>query len=151
MDLGITELANYLQVSRPTIYKFIDYYEVGRFDEINNKILKLFNYIVENELAGKKNVINYILNNLVEVKDVGGNDEGDLIKAIKKYIISNPESKKSKFFKICTQKDVFDELIFYLVDINEIVKKRKISNEELLLIEPYKEFIEKIKNIKKGE
>lgn len=151
MDLRITELADYLQISRPTMYKFIDYYEESRFDEINKKTLKLFNYIMENELAGKKSVINYILNNLVEVKDVGGDEENGLIKTIKKYIISNPESKKSQFLKICTQKDIFDELIFYLVDISEIIKKRKLTDEESLLIEPYKEIVEKIKHIRKGE
>ena len=62
MDLRITELADYLQVSRPTMYKFIDYYDNGEFDLINRNVLKLFNYISENGLLGKRNVVNYILN-----------------------------------------------------------------------------------------
>ena len=151
MDLRITELADYLQISRPTMYKFIDYYEENRFDEINNKTLKLFNYIMENELAGKKNVINYILNNLVEIKNIGGDEENELIKSIKHFIISNPQSKKSQFFKMCVQKDIFDELIFYLVDISTIIKKRKPTKEELQVITPYREIVEKIKHIRKGE
>ena len=40
MDIRITELAEYLQVSRPTMYKFIDYYEEHSFDLINKKVLK---------------------------------------------------------------------------------------------------------------
>ena len=67
LDLKITELADYLQISRPTMYKFIEYYENSEFDLINKKVLKLFNYIAEHELIGKKNVINYILNNLVNL------------------------------------------------------------------------------------
>ena len=61
MELKITELADYLQVSRPTMYKFIDYYDNAEFDLINKKVLKLFNYINEHELVGKKSVVNYIL------------------------------------------------------------------------------------------
>ena len=60
MDLRITELADYLQLSRPTMYKFIECYDNGEFEQINKKVLKLFNYINENELAGKRNVVIYI-------------------------------------------------------------------------------------------
>ena len=152
MDLKITELADYLKVSRPTMYKFISYYDEKSFDLINNKILKLFNYINENELAGKKNVINYIFNNLIEIKDLGSNFEISQIKTIKNFIISNPESKKSKFFEICSKKDIFDDIIYYLVDISPFIFKKNLTDQQQSLLEPYKLLISKIKNTKeKGE
>lgn len=144
MELKITELADYLQISRPTMYKFIDYYDNTEFDLINKKVLKLFNYINEHELVGKKNVINYILTNLVNVKDVGDDVELDIIKKIKKYIISNPESKKSQFLVTCATKDTFDDLIYYLVSIEGLINKRKMSEEEQELLKPYLELKEKI-------
>ena len=149
MELKITELADYLQVSRPTMYKFIDYYDNAEFDLINKKVLKLFNYINEHELVGKKSVVNYILTNLVDVKDIGDDDELDIIKKIKKYIISNPESKKSQFLVSCTTKDTFDDVIYYLVSIQGLIGKRKLSEENQKLLEPYLELKEKIQN--KGE
>lgn len=148
MELKITELADYLQVSRPTMYKFIDYYDNAEFDLINKKVLKLFNYINEHELVGKKSVVNYILTNLVDVKDVG-DDELDIIKKIKKYIISNPESKKSQFLVTCATKDTFDDVIYYLVSIQGLIGKRKLGEEDKKILEPYLELKEKIKN--KGE
>ncbi|MBQ3214019.1 MAG: hypothetical protein IJB10_03355 [Clostridia bacterium] len=152
IDLRITELADYLQISRPTMYKFIDYYDENNFDLINKKVLKLFNYIKENELAGKKNVINYILSNLVDLKELGNKEEINQIKNIKQYIISNPESKKSKFFEICSKKDIYDEIIYYLVDIKNLINKRKLTEEEQSFLEPYTEFISKIKSTKeKGD
>lgn len=144
IELKITELADYLQISRPTMYKFIEYYDSQEFDLINKKVLKLFNYINENELIGKKNVVNYILTKLVDIKEVGTDDDIDIIKTIKKYIISNPESKKSQFIVTCATKDDFDDIISYLVKITPLLKKRKLNIEEQSMLEPYKKFKEKI-------
>jgi hypothetical protein len=152
MDVRITELADYLQTSRPTMYKFIEFYDNNNFELINKKVLKLFNYINENELVGKKNVVNYILNNLVDLKELGDKEEIHQIKIIKNFIISNPESKKSKFFELCCKKDFFDDLIYYLVDISNLINKRKLSDKEKNKLEPYNSLIIKIKQLKdKGE
>ncbi len=149
MDLKITELADYLQISRPTMYKFIECYDNQEFDSINPKVLKLFNFITENELVGKKSVIKFILENLVDVKEMEEGDELDTIKKIRKFIVSNPESKKSIFFEICVNTDIFDDIIFYLVDIKDIAKKRNITDEEKEFLLPYLELKEKIKNKEK--
>ena len=146
MDLKITELADYLQISRPTMYKFIEYYDSQEFDLINKNVLKLFNYINEHELIGKKNVINYILTKLTDVKEMGDSDDIDVIKIIKKYIISNPESKKSQFLITCATRDDFDDVISYLVKIAPLLKKRKLTNEEQLLLEPFINFKKEILN-----
>ena len=100
MDLKVTELSDYLQISRPTMYKFIEYYDEQNFDLINRKVLKLFNYISENEFIGKKTVISYILNNLVELKPIGEKNDVSVINKLRKNIVENPESKKSKFLEI---------------------------------------------------
>lgn len=144
LEIKITELADYLQITRPTMYKFIDYYENSEFDLINKKVLKLFNYIAEHELIGKKNVINYILTNLVNLKENGDSDEIEIIKKIKKYIISNPESKKSQFIVNLVSKESYDDIISYLVNIEPLLKKRKLTDDEISLLNPYIEFKNKI-------
>lgn len=142
MDLRITELADYLQLSRPTMYKFIECYDNGEFEQINKKVLKLFNYINENEIAGKRNVVNYILNNLVEVKQLGGKQESDTLNLIKKNILTNPESKKSLFVKLIAQKDTFDKIIYYLMDIYEISKNKNRSQDEENKLQQYNKVLE---------
>ena len=145
MDLKVTELSDYLQISRPTMYKFIEYYDEQNFDLINRKVLKLFNFISENEFIGKKTVISYILNNLVEIKPIGEKNDVSVINKLRKNIVENPESKKSKFLELCVTTTFFDELINYLPDIADIAKKRKRSEEEQRLLDSYREFVEKIK------
>ena len=146
MDLKVTELSDYLQISRPTMYKFIEYYDEQNFDLINRKVLKLFNYISENEFIGKKTVISYILNNLVELKPMGEKGDVAIINKLRKNIVENPESKKSKFLEMCVTTTFFDELINYLTDIAEISRKRKRSDDEERLLNLYCDFLEKIKN-----
>ena len=148
MDLRITELADYLQVSRPTMYKFIDYYDNGEFDLINRNVLKLFNYISENGLLGKRNVVNYILNNLVDLKQNGTKQENDILNLVKKNVVANPDSKKSQFIKLIIEKNTFDKMIYYLMDIYEITKKKNHSKDEINKLEEYKKIT---KEIVKGE
>lgn len=145
MELKITELSDYLQISRPTMYKFIDTYDAGDTSTINKHILKLFKYIDENPLIGKKTVISYILNNLVEEKELGNFSENRLYNLIKRYIISNPESAKSQFIELIVQKTDFDEVIKYLLKIYPLLRKRKLSDKEIEILKPYddiRKFIE---------
>ena len=106
--------------------------------------MKLFNYINEHELIGKKNVVNYILTKLTDVKEMGDDDDMDIIKTIKKYIISNPESKKSQFLITCAARDDFDDVISYMVKITPLLKKRKLTAEEQNLLEPFIKFKKEI-------
>lgn len=147
MDLKVTELSDYLQISRPTMYKFIDYYDEHNFDLINKKVLKLFNYISENEFVGKKSVVSFILNNLVEIQPVGEKKEISVINKIKKFIVDNPESKKSVFLELCVTTNFFDDLIFALPDIEKISRKRKRTADEQKQLDLYREFLNEIKNI----
>ena len=143
LDIKKTELANYLDISRPTMYKFIESYDNGEFETINKKVLKLFDYISNNELIGKNNVINYILNNIAEVKELETKEEVDLYKNVRRYMIANPETEKSRFLDLVCQKSNYDLVIHYLVEITPLLKKRKLSTEEEELLKPYKDIINK--------
>ena len=49
-DIKITELAKYLQISRPTMYKYIECYDLGQEELVDKQIAKLFDYISKNDL-----------------------------------------------------------------------------------------------------
>ena len=127
MDLRITELAEYLQVSRPTMYKFIELYDNKKFGLINRDVLALFNYINENELVGKKGVMNFILTQLTEVRTADGNQT---VEEVKNYLLSNPQSKKSRFIADCFLSPEFNDVICYLADIAPLLKKKNLNQKE---------------------
>ena len=144
MDFKITELAEYLQITRPTLYKFIDDYDSGNFALINKRVLKLFNYIENNPLAGKKTILVYILNNLVDEKEMGEEVEVSKFTKIKKYILENPSSNKSAFIELIISRKDFDSIIDYLVEIYPLLKKRKLSDDEIVKLKPYDELINEV-------
>lgn len=45
LDIKITELSDYLKISRPTLYKFIDYYDKNNTKQMDKRLVDLFNYI----------------------------------------------------------------------------------------------------------
>lgn len=143
LDIKKTELANYLEISRPTMYKYIELYDSNNLSEINKKVLKLFDYITENKLIGKNNVISYILNNLTNVKELESNDEINLFKNVRKYMIDNQNSEKSQFFDLASKNKNFDIVIHYLMEIAQLLKKKNLSEEEIELLKPYNEIINK--------
>lgn len=144
MDFKITELAEYLQITRPTLYKFIDDYDSGNFALINKRVLKLFNFIENNPLAGKKTILVYILNNLVNEKEMGEEDEVSKFTKIKKYILENPSSNKSAFIELIISRKDFDSIIDYLMEIYPLLKKRKLSDDEIVKLKPYDELINEV-------
>ena len=90
IDVKITELANYLNISRPTMYKFIDSYETGEKESVSKSVLQLFDYIESDETIGKNNVIAFILNNLVDVKETDVDGVNKIVNAVKQYVSCNP-------------------------------------------------------------
>ena len=143
LDIKKTELANYLNISRPTMYKFIDLYDNGNKNGINKKVLKLFDYINDNEMVGKNNVIGYILNNLTDVKELECKEETDLFKNVRKYMIENPNSEKSQFLELTCKRSSYDLIIRYLMEITPLLKKKSLTDEEKDLLIPYMEIIKK--------
>ena len=75
LDLRISDLAEYLKISRPTLYKYIDMYEEGNRSTIDTKILNLFDYIQNTKNIGSNNVIYYIMNNIVENVNTNNTEE----------------------------------------------------------------------------
>ncbi len=133
MDMRITELADYLKISRPTMYKYIDCYDEAKFDLINKDVLAVFNYIVENELVGKKSVIGFLLSRTKPTS----NSESSVINEIEKYLAGNPDSKKSKFLRDCFFDENFNDIICYLADITKFIKTDVLSETDIKKIQPF--------------
>jgi predicted transcriptional regulator len=137
VELKITDLSEYLKISRPTLYKFIEAYDTGNYSVINPQILNLFKYIENNELAGKTKIINYILNNMFEKKELGSEDDNPTYTQIKEILNTSPKSDKRRFIELIAGKSDFDEVIKYLLKIYPLLRKRNLEEWEIKLLKPY--------------
>ena len=141
LDIKITELAKYLQISRPTMYKFIESYDSGDRKSVNGNVLKLFDYITDHELIDKRNVIAFILSNLTNQKPTGTEEQQELIREIRNFLAKNPDSEKTAFIKACMRRSSFDVMIHYLMEITPLLSKKTLTKEEKGFLKPYNDII----------
>lgn len=140
LDIKITELASYLNISRPTMYKFIEMYdESDNHKEIKKQVLRLFDYINSNPYIDKSNVINYILNRISKPADLESEDNYAVYRDVKKYILNNPSSEKTQFINLIIRDSSFDMAIHYLMEISNLSKINETSLEQEEFLKPYKD------------
>ena len=68
-ELGLkkTELVNYLPISRSTLYVYMNYFDSNNISDIKDeKIINLFEYILDEKTKYKNDVIKYMLENFDE-------------------------------------------------------------------------------------
>ncbi len=68
LNLRLTELANYLNISRPTLYKYLDEYESKNYKDIDKNTRKVFDYVKKRSTISKVAVIDFIINDLYDKK-----------------------------------------------------------------------------------
>lgn len=140
IELKITELSDYFQVSRPTMYKFIDAYDNGEYLIIHQPILDLFRYIDSDSLIGKKSAIAFIIQNTVENKSL---DTQSMLK-------NNDNSIKNQFIELILTKSDFDDMVEYALKIYPLINKRQLSDVEINLLKPY-DNIQLLMNLNMGD
>lgn len=145
LNIKITELADYLQISRPTLYKFIESYDDGDKTNISSGIVDLFNYIEKSELIDKRNVVNYIIQNLSDSGVAEYSNGEKALEALKKYLSNEPDDKTITFIQKCIKTSKFDQIIDYALEVEKLLRKKKLTSEDLKYLQPYKEIIS-IKN-----
>ena len=135
LDIRLTELAEYLQISRPTLYKFIDMYDNKRYRSIDKDVLGLFKYIDETPDIGKKNVMSFIIHNITRANDGA---ERDLIQIVTKYLSeSDPPKEKIDFIKNVIRTDGLDGVIPYLNTCLILLKKKVLSDEDRIQLRKF--------------
>ncbi|MGD9679121.1 MAG: hypothetical protein AB7V16_12330 [Vulcanibacillus sp.] len=85
INLRLVELANYLDISRPTMYKYLESYEQRDYSKIDKLTYDLFSYIDSTPDLTKPAVMNYLINNIVPTNQIlGDNYVSKIAEAIKK-------------------------------------------------------------------
>lgn len=136
LDLRISDLAEYLKISRPTLYKYIDMYEEGNRSTIDTKILNLFDYIQNSKNIGSNNVIYYIMNNIVENVNTNNTEEDKRMKI--KSLLKTENKTKEDFIYMLTEDNFFDPILDYLMKCKKLSTDpdKELSEEDYEFISP---------------
>lgn len=96
-DLGIrlTEMSEYFNISRPTLYKYIENFESGNIEQIPNSIRNVFLYTMQKTVISKKEVINYIIN--LFVRDLIFNEQDLLLNEVHEKLKKSASNETLKF------------------------------------------------------
>jgi predicted transcriptional regulator len=101
INLRLVELANYLNISRPTIYKYLESYEQRDYSKIDKVTFDLFSYIDSTQDLTKPSVMNYLINNIVPADQVfGENYVAKIAEAIKRLKDSPNKDDQNKLKRI---------------------------------------------------
>ena len=124
LNIKMTELSEYIKVSRPTLYKYIESYESGDLESIPDRVVSLFRMMDRPEVT-KEQVIASIISSF-------GEDEGKEIgEAVRRYV-SDPSSSPSKieFLEKVASTDCLDSIIPYLNDCIDILSGDTMDDDQ---------------------
>ena len=106
--ITISELARLINISRPTLYKYIEDYKMCNYGKISFELVKLFDFICDASTTNKIQIYDYC-NNRYQICDEKG-----ILDRIKIYLIKDNKYKKY-FLKIL--KEIEN------IDIDELLQK----------------------------
>ena len=105
LDIRYTELAKYLNISRPTLYKYIEDFNGKQYSKIDYYVLDVLKFIKRKTTISKLQVIDYI----IKQKQMLPNDH--LVEKMKNLI--DNERKEELLVKLLDvfKKDDFEKII----------------------------------------
>lgn len=141
LNIKITELANYFNISRPTMYKYIESFDNDDFEKIPKSIYDLFIFIKENKLIGKINVIDYVINYNTQLAQqqskINKRNVTNFLKQNEEITLLN---EKAEFVVAISKKDTFDKIITFLNKVNSLPKS-KLTDEEQEIKNKYEQIL----------
>ena len=131
LGIKIVDLANMLDISRPTLYKHIESYENDMLDNLDSSYIALFNYITQNEFINAKNVFIYITQNILRLKE--RDLQGSM--AMGRVAITG-NAQKDAFITLLLESNRFDDLLGYFISCYELLEKDTLSDESRAFLQP---------------
>ncbi len=126
-ELGIkmTEMAEYLKISRPTLYRYIDLYGSGGEAELPANVLNLFRFM-ETPGISKEQVISFMIG------EFGDTSESETKDSIRRYVSSKPDSDpKVRLISAIVDSDCMDAIVPYLTNSIEIMSRGAQDESEV--------------------
>ena len=124
LNIKMTELSEYIKVSRPTLYKYIESYESGDLESIPDKVVDLFRLMERNDVT-KEQVVTFTITMFSE------DGEPDDREIIRRFLV-DPSASKAKLelmYRLATS-DSIDDMVPYLNGCMEILSGNEIDDEQ---------------------
>jgi len=90
ISMRITELSQILNISRPTLYKYMELYEIDEDKRITFEYKKLFDFITSNDCLSRQSLYLFLFK---------GGEEGGIKKEIIQLVHSTEDEEKLKKIK----------------------------------------------------
>ena len=127
-DLGIrtTELSQFMKISRPSVYKYIELYESREFNMIPEKVLRVFKYVDKYKNLSKEQIIAYI------ISEFSDTDVSDKKETIRNYLLNKgANDPKIDLMYVLVTTDSLDPVIQYLGNAGRILDEGELDESEL--------------------
>lgn len=132
MGFRLTELADILRISRPTLYRYIELYESGDYDGIRGDILMLFGFISSNPSASKRDVMQYMVSNIGFLDE--GKPDGRIDTIAEVIGRTGCSRQKLDLILAIVNGDVLDPVVPYLLECVRVLNKGTFSEEDMALV-----------------
>ena len=124
LNIKMTELSEYIKVSRPTLYKYIESYENGDTESIPARVVSLFRLMERSDVT-KEQVVTFTITAFTEE---GSSDSKDVIR---RYL-ADPSASPAKvelMHKLATT-DCLDDIVPYLNGCMDILSDGDADGEK---------------------
>ena len=130
-ELGIktTELSEYMRISRPSLYKYIELYESKDTSAIPENVLRTFKYIDRYKSLTKEQVVIFVI---CEFSDLNNSDKKE---AVRKYLLMHGanDAKVELMYELVIGHSI-DDLVPYLTDSARILNEPDVDSSSLYRI-----------------
>ena len=122
LNIKMTELSEYIKVSRPTLYKYIESYENGDTASIPERVLSLFR-LMDTPGVTKEQVVTFTITSFSD------SDTNDIRDRIRNYILdpSSSQAKVELMYRIATT-DCIDDIVPYLNGCIDILSEGRTDD-----------------------
>lgn len=136
-DLGIktTELSQYMRISRPSLYKYLESYESKEYKVIPEKVLRTFRYVDKYKNLTKEQIITFVICEFAE------EETSDKKESIRKYLLTKGSNDpKIELMYALINTDIFDGVTHYLNEVCRILEKGELTESEIVQISRFINF-----------
>ena len=130
-SLGIktTELSQFMKISRPSVYKYIELYESKEYKQIPEKVLRVFRYIDRYKSITKEQIIAFIISEFSDFED------SDRKESIRNYLLNKGKNDpKIELMYVLITTDSLDPIVQYLSVAGTLLDKGDLDDSELLQV-----------------
>ena len=117
-NLGIktTELSEFMRISRPSLYKYIELYESNEYKLVPEKVLRVFKYVDKYKNLSKEQVIAFT------ISEFSDTDVSDKKEAIRNYLLNKgANDPKINLMYVLATTESLDGIVQYLISAGKIL------------------------------